>query len=139
MSLTEGRTRIGLRTFGFRNWELMWEWLEPIEAVHMFVAELEGQTLACLGLWAFGNTIQEFASVRIVDNSAGGDLLKWEVIQWGRSNGYSSYDLAGVNLDPEASEKEQQIARYKLKWGGAPAFAARHICQPLLPQRLHTA
>ncbi len=125
-SVASGRERLGLRTFGFRNWELMWEWLAPADAIQMFVAEAGGHVVACLGVWAFGRMIQEFASVRIEDNSPGGDLLKWEVIQWGRRHGYASYDLAGVNISPEASEKEQKIARYKLKWGGVPASSTRH-------------
>ena len=47
-----------------------------------------------------------------------GDLLKWEVILWGRQQGYSYYDLAGLNPRDDATEKERQIARFKRKWGG---------------------
>jgi hypothetical protein len=127
-AVIDSRKRMGLRSFGFRNWELMWEWLNPTGAIHMFVAEVADQVLACLGVWAFGKMIQEFASVRIVDKSPAGDLLKWEVIQWGRSRGYDSYDLAGVNLSPDASDKEKQIARHKLKWGGVPVSLSRYSC-----------
>ena len=65
---------------------------------------------------------------RLVKVSPAGDLLKWEVIQWGRRQGYGSYDLAGVNLSPDASDKEKQIARHKLKWGGVPVSFSRYSC-----------
>lgn len=45
------------------------------------------------------------------------DLLKWEIIKWGKKNECKYFDLTGVNPNP-ITEKEKGIFRYKKKWGG---------------------
>ncbi len=130
------RAQLGLRTFSIRNWTVMWDHLGPSEAVHMFVAEGPEGILAGLGVWSFGRTIQEFASA-LTDagrSTTAGDLLKWEVILWGREHGYSYYDLAGLNPREDATDKEKQIARFKRKWGGRDVRVhklARHLLSGL--------
>lgn len=121
------RRRLGLRTFSYRNWEVMWKWLAPVDAVHVFVAETDGRgPLGVLGLWAFGDMVQEFASVRMADDTTAGDLLKWEAIRWAKLRGRMTFDLAGVNPRPDASEKERQIYQFKGKWGGQLVRYWRH-------------
>ena len=114
------RANANLRTFSFENWSRMWEKLGPENAIHMFVARSGEEMLSCLGLWAFNQTLHEFASVQ-TPRARGlfcGDLLKWEVMRWGVRNGYVEYDLAGVNCSPDAPEKERKIYQFKRKWGG---------------------
>lgn len=45
------------------------------------------------------------------------DLLKWQVIEWGIHNKFKYYDLTGVNPNFK-DDKEEQIFRYKKKFGG---------------------
>ena len=118
--LKEARTQLGLRTYSLRNWTVMWKHLAQGQAAHMFVAQVSDRILAGLGVWSFGRIITEFSSAMTEAGRAttAGDLLKWEVILWGRQQGYSYYDLAGLNPRDDATEKERQIARFKRKWGG---------------------
>ena len=45
------------------------------------------------------------------------ELLRWEVIKWGKQNNGRFYDFAGIN--PEGrTPKEEGIFRNKKKWGG---------------------
>ena len=47
----------------------------------------------------------------------GQELLRWNIIKWGKENNYKYYDLAGVKLENRNS-KEEGIFRNKEKWGG---------------------
>ena len=49
------------------------------------------------------------------------DLLKWQIIEWGKQNNMRFYDLSGANPNP-SSTKEQGILNYKKKWGGNMIF-----------------
>jgi len=46
-----------------------------------------------------------------------GDLIKWNIILYGKMNWCKWYDLGGVNPLP-SSEKEENIRRFKEKFGG---------------------
>jgi len=45
------------------------------------------------------------------------ELLRWEVIKWGKQNNGRFYDFAGINPEKRTS-KEEGIFRNKKKWGG---------------------
>lgn len=47
-----------------------------------------------------------------------GDLIKWEIINFGIENNYLLYDLGGVNPSALKNSKEYGIYRHKRKWGG---------------------
>jgi lipid II:glycine glycyltransferase (peptidoglycan interpeptide bridge formation enzyme) len=47
-----------------------------------------------------------------------GDLIKWEIINFGIKNDYLYYDLGGVNPYATPDSKEYRIYRHKKKWGG---------------------
>ena len=46
------------------------------------------------------------------------DYLKWVLIKFGKGEGYSSFDLAGIHPNPPVDSKEALIRKYKLKFGG---------------------
>lgn len=114
------RDKMRLRTFSFDNWKYMWKWLKPIDSVHMFIARYRDEIVGGLGIWSFNRNLYEFASITVPcpEKINVGDILKWEIIQWGQRNGYLTYDLAGVNINSSASRKEKQIYQFKNKWGG---------------------
>lgn len=45
------------------------------------------------------------------------DLLRWKIIEWGKKNNCSYYDLSGIKIENRDS-KEEGIFRNKEKWGG---------------------
>lgn len=45
------------------------------------------------------------------------DLLRWKIIEWGKKNNCSYYDLSGIKTENRDS-KEEGIFRNKEKWGG---------------------
>jgi len=45
------------------------------------------------------------------------DLLRWKIIEWGKKNNCSYYDLSGVKIS-NRTDKEDGIFRNKEKWGG---------------------
>ena len=87
-----------------------------------FVASHDGQFLAGLSVWGTRDGICElgsFQSAYSFDRKLSGpDLIKWRAIEWAKSEGIRSFDLGGVNPAP-ATSKEENIRRFKEKWGGA--------------------
>jgi len=89
----------------------------------VFNAFYDDKIISTLGILFFNKTILETISRTSLfareNKLYGGDLIKWEIIKWGISNGYKFYDLAGI-VPPELaiSEKEKNIYRFKKKWGG---------------------
>jgi len=57
------------------------------------------------------------------------DLIKWKIIEWGIENNMNYFNLNGFNPDP-SSKKEENIRRYKEKWGGKPYFYYRILQKP---------
>lgn len=47
-----------------------------------------------------------------------GDFLKWSIINWAKTQGLESYNLAGVIPNAPIGSKEYNIFKYKEKWGG---------------------
>ncbi len=99
-------------------WDIMHEEFDSFE---VFIAYKEGSPLGALGILHFNKMMIEVMSAS--SNYAlrlklpVGDILKWEVIKWGKKKGLHYYDLAGVNIRPK-TKKEENILRFKRKWGG---------------------
>jgi len=117
----ECATRYGKKMYGFIDMETMWRHFRSNAIYETFVAEKDNELLDGLGIWGFGGMISEhgaFQSERgFKEKLYGGDLIKWEVLQWGSRKGYRMYDLAGVSPNPQTG-KERGIRQFKEKWGG---------------------
>jgi lipid II:glycine glycyltransferase (peptidoglycan interpeptide bridge formation enzyme) len=80
----------------------------------------------------YNGNVTEMSVVRsdyaVEKNLYPGDAIKWAIIKWGHGQGFRTYDLAGVNPNPE-TPKEQGIRQFKEKWGGEyveyPIFTKR--------------
>lgn len=115
------------RRYSADNLRIMWMYLKPKAAVDVFLAESEGRLLGGLGVWTWNGIINEFGVARTAAslraNLGEGDLLKWEILRWGQSQGHRLFDLSGYRPDGRDA-KEEGIYRFKRKWGGDPV----HYC-----------
>lgn len=86
-----------------------------------FGAWLGDSFMAGLSVWGTRHSVGElgsFQSKRAYDEKISGpDLVKWTALEWAQAEGISTFDLAGVSPNP-STEKEQNIRRFKEKWGG---------------------
>jgi hypothetical protein len=56
-----------------------------------------------------------------------GDLLVWEIIKRGASEGYSTFDLGGAPCSPRPGTKTGGIFSFKSKWGGTFVQEYHHV------------
>jgi hypothetical protein len=113
--------RYGKKMHGFVDFETMWRHFRPNAIFETFVAEKDSEPLAGLSIWGYHGIISELGSFQsersFREKLYGSDLIKWEVLRWGSAQGYRTFDLAGVNPEPQ-TQKEQGIRQFKEKWGG---------------------
>ena len=106
----------------FSHWRDVWTVLHRRGIAEIFLAYQRGTLLSGLGIWRFGNRLYEFGSNQssesVRNKLYGNDLIKWEVMRWGRDRGAEFYDLMGCPPPGIGTPKEQNIARFKRKFGG---------------------
>jgi len=102
---------------------------KPREMVELFVAELDGEPLAALMVFAHGRRAWYLygASTDRERNRMPTYLLQWQAMRWAKSRGCDQYDLWGVpdvDLDVLESEFERRrrglwgVYRFKRGFGG---------------------
>jgi len=86
-----------------------------------FVAMYNDKPVGSITMSAYNGYITEQGITRseidIKKNLYSQDLLRWNIIKWGKKNNFRYYDLAGVKPE-DRSKKEEGIFRNKGKWGG---------------------
>ena len=116
----DSRISLGLDYGSFDEMSDMWNILEPV-GYSGFLAKLNDIPVAGLGFSFFNKYVNEWGVARSQldydENLYSQDLIKWEIIRWGKKNKMKWYDLTGVNPNP-SNKKEEGIFRYKKKWGG---------------------
>ena len=87
----------------------------------LFAARIGDELIAGLGVLKGSELLIE---VEAADSLAcrerginANDFLKHEIMNWGQDAGFRCFDLAGVAVEP-ANEKEENIKRFKSKFGG---------------------
>jgi len=105
---------------------------------HYYIAEdQQGETLAVLGMYIFNGIATEIASGLMPQayeqKIPAQDLIHWEMMLEAKRLGAHTFDLAGVNPNPQAP-KEEGIKRFKEKWGGryVEYYAYRKNTIPML-------
>ena len=87
----------------------------------LFGAKYEGKFIAGLGVLACNGLLIECeaatSQVCFEQRLFVNDLIKLEIMRWGRRNDYQLFDLAGVAVEPE-DDKAAGIRRFKEKFGG---------------------
>jgi len=88
---------------------------------NLFMAYYRNKPISGLITWDFNGIINEVGVAHsyyaLKNKIYAQDLIKWNIIKWGKENKKKLYDLTGVNPNPK-TEKEKGIYRYKSKWGG---------------------
>ena len=103
-----------------------WEYLHKNGYEKLFLAKYKGKTLAgILNIIFNGNVVQHGVSISSHRELLGGPFLTWNTIQWCIDNKYSTYDMGGINPNPE-NEKEKSMNFYKSKWGGKKSDYIRY-------------
>jgi len=105
---------------------------------HYYIAEdQQRETLAVLGMYIFNGIATEIASGLMPhaheQKIPAQDLIHWEMMLEAKRLGAHTFDLAGVNPNPQAP-KEEGIKRFKEKWGGryVEYYAYRKNTIPML-------
>jgi len=104
----------------FEYIESTWTTLKKL-GYTVFLAYKQEKPISGLGISFFNSYLNEWGVGRSVldyDRKLySQDLLKWEIISWGKKNNFSYFDLTGANPVPN-NDKEIGILQYKKKWGG---------------------
>ena len=105
---------------GLKNYpdffEHHWKLLHLNQLEHLFVAKSEGKIVSGILCSTFNGNMIQHGVVTSSELPNSGTFLTWKTIQWGIDNGFSTYDMGGVN--PSPNEKEKRIDFFKSKWGG---------------------
>lgn len=117
--LSETKEKVGHKSL-YENLLFHWETLHPIGFTG-FMAYHDEIPIGGIMVSNFNNYINEWGIARtkfdIQNRTYAHDLLKWNIVQWGKKTKADYYDLTGINPYPTTS-KESGILRYKQKWGG---------------------
>lgn len=94
----------------------LWDTFVATGTVQLLLAEYEGKTIAAIILLASGNTLHYAygASDERYLNLAPNNLLFWQAITWGCTQGYTSFDLGRTAADNEG------LMEFKRRWGAIP-------------------
>ena len=84
----------------------------------LFIVRHDGKIIGgILGVIFNGNIIQHGVGNYTKTDLLGGSFLTWNSLKWAIKEGYSTFDMGGINPFPK-SLKEKKIDFYKSKWGG---------------------
>lgn len=98
--------------------ESTWEYVIKRGYRKLFLVKHKGKLIGGINALNFNKNLGQTTVINSDETHlSGGPFLTWNVIKWGMKNGYSFFDLGGVNPNPE-SQKEKGIDFYKQKWNG---------------------
>lgn len=135
---TENNTRLSFRTED-RNFKKLYDLYKKFEFSQgrvpinfaefqeypVFAAYLDGEPISAVSIFSGGKylRIRSIFSKRLAADdkemykliSNASRRIVWEICRWGKERGFSSVDMASVNLD---NPKTASIARFKMNFGG---------------------
>jgi peptidoglycan pentaglycine glycine transferase (the first glycine) len=123
-----------------------YELFYPKGMCEIFVADFQGQTLAAVMVFAFGQSAYYFygASANVERNRKPTYPLQWEAIHWAHEKGCTDYDMWGIpdeatDIDDDEAEAREDglwgVYRFKRGFGGSIKRAQQtldRIYNPLL-------
>ncbi len=127
--LVEGRELNQRPAYALEHFHQLWRILAPRGLSTLFLAEVEGETVAGSLLLTIGDTVTDWIggwSGRHRTAHAT-ELLEWTAIAWAKSQGYSRFDFDGIDpgvahalLDgePVGSAQVDGVTNFKLGFGG---------------------
>jgi lipid II:glycine glycyltransferase (peptidoglycan interpeptide bridge formation enzyme) len=114
---TAERDQFGAHSHAY--FQRAYDLFRPSAGCELFVAEVEGEPVAAMMVFARGQRAWYFygASLSIHREKMPTYLLQWEAMRWAKARGCTSYDLWGI---PDADEKtleDQFTSRSDGLWG----------------------
>jgi peptidoglycan pentaglycine glycine transferase (the first glycine) len=95
---------------------------------HVLIAEANGQAVAHVILFHFGEKCWYFYGASVSDNEMRKlmptDLLQWEAMRWAKSQGYRYYDMWGAPNEFIETDSMWGVFQFKRDFGGT---VTRHI------------
>lgn len=123
----ETTERQGFFAHNKRYHKTMWGIMHKAGIAHLFTATYQGETLAAWIIFSWKKTLYYpyGASSRQHREVMAPTLLLWEIARWGKSNGYTAFDLWGA-LGPTASGQpdphDPWFGFHRFKQGFNPQF-----------------
>jgi len=116
--------RTNTKIYPFSYFVALRNQFSPLAKIIVLNAHIKERPVAS-GLFLLHNGIIHFFAIGESDYGRlnkiyGNEVLLWHIIKWGHEQGFSYFDLSGIELykidarDPKA----RQISRFKRKWGG---------------------
>lgn len=101
----------------------MWETLHPVGIAHLFTASYEGEILVTWIVFLFNHVLYYpygASSLKHREVMAS-NLMMWEVIKWGKSQGAEKFDMWGA-LPPGADPSDPRMGFHRFKEGYGPVL-----------------
>ncbi len=113
--------------------EHLWRVFHPLGFVRLFIAELEGRTIAAGLTFPFGDTVRGWKIGWAGDHAeiCPNEMLYWEIIRWAKSNGYRFFDSVSIESslarrllqgDPVDWTSIEGSSKFKAGFGGNPVL-----------------
>ncbi len=119
--LEETTKRQGFYAHGPEYFRTMWQTLGTSGMLRIFHASYQGQVLTTWVMFMFNKTLYYpyGASLRVHRDVMANNLMMWEMIQFGKQNGCTSFDLWG-SLGPKPDKNHPWFGfhRFKKGYGG---------------------
>lgn len=107
--------------------EKFWKNLYDEGYLKVFLARKDGELLGAIENLVFNKNVIQYGIVNSPKTQLlGGTFLTWNAIKWSIDNNCHTYDMGGINPNPE-TEKEKSINFYKSKWGGKQLDYTRYV------------
>ena len=126
----ETTSRQGFFAHNHTYHKTMWTIMHQAGIAHLFTATYEGTVLAAWIIFTWGKTMYYpyGASSRLHREVMAPTLLLWEIVKWGKSHGYTAFDLWGA-LPPQPStglpdEHDPWYGFHRFKQGFNPELVA---------------
>lgn len=128
--------RQGFDPYPLDYYRVLWEQLEPLGHIHLFMLERSDELVSAMLAVTFGDTVTNKLAVWSGEHGQDrpNEGLYWTVMQWGRDHGFRRFDLEGIPrpvaeatiVGAEIPEKyRRSVASFKLGFGGTPLLLPR--------------
>jgi len=103
-----------------------WNNLSKHGYLQVFLARKDGELLGGIEVLIFNKNVHQYSVVNSEKTQfQSGSFLTWNAIKWSIQNKYRTFDMGGVNPEPE-NKKENLIGFYKSKWAGEQLYFSRY-------------
>lgn len=114
LSKSYSRVRIPLASKSF--FQSAFKILSPLNEVKFYVCKHEDRPIACRTILLFGKTIYDWYAGSLAEEKGkkSDEFLVWNILKWGISEGFTSFDFGGAG----SPEEEYGPREFKRRFGG---------------------